>query len=308
MSIESAIDQYAKQDWWTFDTNGLSELVKLCQVGESAKVNRFLEGRYVLVTLTNLVELYKTPYLLALLPKVFEATAYTGATTQTLPFTRRDLLKAFGFGPGGIDPNPLGLFELTDEFAVGLPAHPPFRQAVKDTDARVQQGYRNKVEQDIGANVHVADIYIHTQWAIDKHIDAILGDGMAAKIPHTLTRTPDIFPSQFCFDFTYSFLYCKDPTAKCYTNDFNDLTLTHAAPICERFYTERRLAYAMNQVKNTPLPSEREVNNRFYKVMRPELTRDERRRLTRGKVRVKHKLLQSTEVYSLPDLRRHLDV
>lgn len=308
MSLETSIDQYAKEDWWTFDTNGLSELIKLCLAGEQAKVNRFLEGQFVLITLPNMVELYRASYLLEQLPGVFEAAAYTGVTTQTLAFFRRDLLKALGLGPSGFDPNPLGLLELTLEFAVGLPEYEPFKQAVRESDERIEQEFCLKVEKDIGAGIHPADVYMHAQWAIGNHIDAILGKGMSDSLPRAaVPRTPEGFPSRYCYDFTYYFLYCTDANVKCYVNDFNDLELTLAAPICQRFYTERRLAYALRQVKNYSLPSERQVRDRFHKVTEPERTRSERRRLIKGLSSTCPRLLQTTDVFSLTDLRHHLE-
>ncbi len=307
MSLETSIDQYAKEDWWTFDTNGLSELIKLCLAGEQAKVNRFIEGQFVLITLPNLVELYKAAYLLEQLPSVFEAAAYAGVTTQTLAFFRKDLLKALGLGSSGIDPNPLGLFELTPEFANRLPEHEPFKRAVRETDERVRKEFRHKVEKDIGSGIHAADMYIHAQWAIGNHIDAILGKGMGDSLPRVaVPKTPEVFPTKYCYDFTYYFLYCTDASAKCYVNDFNDLELTLAASICQRFYTERRLAYALRQVKNYSLPSERQVRDRFYRITKPERTRSERRKLTKGLSSVCPRLLQTTEVFSLTDLRHHL--
>jgi len=102
-------------------------------------------------------------------------------------------------------------------------------------------------------------------------------------------------------------LYCKDANAKCYVNDFNDLELTLTAPICQRFYTERRLAYTLRQVKAFAIPSERQVRDRFYKATSPELIRSERRKRTQGLPKITPRLLQRTEIYSLTDLRQHLE-
>lgn len=305
MSIETEIDQYAKRDWWLFDTNCLSELVKLYQSGKSGKINRFIEGQYVLIDLTNLAELYKTPYFLALLPAVFEAAAYVGAPTQHHSFIRRELFKLIGFSKNSLDPNPLGLFTLSSEFATDLPKYVPFQEAVYNSREDVKNRYQAKVEKDIGASVHPAEVYLHTQWVINQRIDSILGQGYSETLSR-IPKTPETFPSLFCFDYTYYFLYCKDSRAKVHINDFNDLALTLAAPVCQRLYTERRLAYAINQVKAFTLPSERQVMDRLVRVKQSDMTKSERRRRTQSKSQLRYRLLQSTDIFTLSDLRRQL--
>ena len=62
--------------------------------------------------------------------------------------------------------------------------------------------FEAKVRPDIGANVHVADVYMHTAWVAGERIDAVLGDGFSDKL-RQLPRTPETFPSLFSYDFTY---------------------------------------------------------------------------------------------------------
>jgi hypothetical protein len=51
------VDQYTKTDWCFFDTNCLSELVKLFENGNQSAVHSLIEGKSVLITTNVLGEL-----------------------------------------------------------------------------------------------------------------------------------------------------------------------------------------------------------------------------------------------------------
>lgn len=141
MSIE-AIDQYAKKDWWLFDTNCLSELSRFHKEGRQQTIDAFVLGRSILIDLTNLVELSKAPPILHSLPTVFRAARYVCVPTQTHAYVRRDLFERLHLQ--GLDPNVLGLFELNQEFALKLNDHKPFLEAIKTSQRNVDERYEHK--------------------------------------------------------------------------------------------------------------------------------------------------------------------
>jgi len=51
---EEGIDQYKKLDWWFFDTNCLSEIVKGYVADKRATIDAFLRGQYVIIPPTVL--------------------------------------------------------------------------------------------------------------------------------------------------------------------------------------------------------------------------------------------------------------
>lgn len=141
---------------------------------------------------------------------------------------------------------------------------------------------------------------------VDKHIDFILPPGTAKNLK-LLPKNPTTFRSLFAFQYAYYYFYATDAKAKVHTNDFNDLTFTLAAPLCERFYTEKRLAYAMNQVKRLTVPSHREAMGKVVKVVEPYKTRSERRKDIAKYSPSRFRLLQDTDIFSMSELRQQLE-
>ncbi|GAG92285.1 unnamed protein product [marine sediment metagenome] len=59
--------------WWYFDTNCLSELVKLSTKGYSMKINDFIQDRDILLSSTHMQELRKVPNILRSIPLVLNS-------------------------------------------------------------------------------------------------------------------------------------------------------------------------------------------------------------------------------------------
>ncbi len=293
---EEHIDQYEKRDWWFLDTNCLSEIVKGYTGGKRATIDAFLRGQHIIIPPTVLSELLQAPQLLKALPKALSATRYTGVTTQTNPFFRRDLFKLLEFKY--LDPNVLGLQQLTDEFVTLLVNSDSFRRTVADSNEEINVKYIQKVMPDLTSNLDAVDVYVHAKKVLNDNIASILKIKAANPLPK-LPKNPYTFPAIFCFWFAYYHLYLKSNTSKPYANDLNDLAHTLCAPICSRFYTEKRLSTALKQMRKFKVPSERavaeKVNERVgvsgFASMKESL--DNRQRI----------LLPTTQIFSLAELR-----
>lgn len=304
MNLVETIDQYQKKDWWFFDTNCLSELVKRFNRGEKESVQHFVKDKYILVQVANLLELTRTTALLEEVPPAFSTAAFVGVTTSVHPFIRRDLYSHLGFER--INPNPLGLYELTEEFAQELPKHQGFRDAVAQSDADVQSRYAGQVNQDIGADfLTPVMIYGYAKMALRRFIESILELEKDHDLPKKIPRNPGTFPSHFTFWAAYRFLYLTDKNVKVRTNDFNDLSLTLAAPVCERFYTEKRLAHVLKQVKDYELPSERMVVASALQYDTTKTKREKQAELARYPD-VRRRVLKTTSIFTFADLLTHL--
>jgi hypothetical protein len=304
MSLVGAIDQYRKKDWWFFDTNCLSELVKRFNRGEKESVQRFIKGKYVLIQIANLLELTKTAGLLEEVPLALSTAAFVGVTRTVHPFIQRDLYSHLGFDR--LNPNPLGLYELTEELSKELPHHQGFRDAVAQSNAAVQSRYIGKVTQDIEADfLTPVMVYGHAKVALKSFIESILGLEKDHDLPKRILKNPRTFPSHFTYWAAYRFLYLVDRNVKAQANDFNDLSFTLAAPICERFYTEKRLAHVLKQVKGYEIPSERMV---VAAALRHDTTKTKREKQTElaRYPDVRGRVLKTTGIFTFADLQNHL--
>lgn len=191
-------------------------------------------------------------------PETLSSAAFVGVTTTVHPFIRRDLYALLRFNL--INRDPLGLYELTEEFAQQLPHHQGFRNAIAQTDADIESRYAEKVQQDIEADfIEPFMVYGHAKTVLRRFIESILGLERGHIASARVPKNPRTFPSHFTYWFAYQFSYLTEKNIKVRTNDFNDLSLTLAAPICERFYTEKRLAHVLKQVKNYEVPSEQMI-------------------------------------------------
>lgn len=299
MKIQN-IDQYDKCDWWFFDTNCLSELVKVFDHGKELEISLLLRDKDVFIPPTVLAELRKCPNLLQALPRVLESTRLTCFSTQVFPFIRREFFLLLGLKV--IDPNPLGLELLTSEGIEYFLVNPDIDRTLASSEKEVNERYSAQVQPDIGAGINEFDIYIYASSVTHDHLKATLRVAEDI-IPKKMEVSPRTFPSSFGFWYSYYFLYLKSNTSKPNSNDLYDLSHTAAAPICTRFYTERRLAYTMKEVQKLYLPSERAVAN-YLKRKVPNANISEETVSQSNPER--YKLMQATEIFTLTELRRHL--
>jgi hypothetical protein len=293
------VNQYTKTNWWFFDTNCISELVKLFENGNQSAVHSLLEGKSVLITPSVLGELLSANRFLLKLPTVFESARHVAFTTQTFPFVRREWLLTIK--AESVDKNPLGLMDYTTDAADEAIRNKSFNDAVTKVREDTNNQYVTKLEPDLDANLTAEDVYVYATTTTVGFIKATL-QSQDISIPLAAISAKS-FPSSYSFWFTYRYLYLDSRPAKARPNDLIDLENVMAAPICERFYTERRLAEALRKLKNFSLPSQKAIFKRLAEKV-PEANISPHIVKEASSERVK--LLDGLKVYVLSELREQV--
>lgn len=140
----------AYKGWTFFDTNCLSELVKLARKGYSSQVRDFVEGRDVLIASTVVQEMRHVPELLAAVPEVLES-AYLYLLPDTTKFWQCDI---WNFINTERDPrNVLETYLLPADFFYGVAHHLEFIEVSQRSESQVAQEYADKIAPDLGAQL-----------------------------------------------------------------------------------------------------------------------------------------------------------
>lgn len=245
--------------WWFFDTNCISEIVKIWKRGRVTQVREFVSARQILLTSTIIQELRNAP---GILKKV--GAALENAKLFLIPdMTRFWYTETLNFRdpepPSFVDslrvrPIPPGFFELVPEKA-------EFEQACVEAEADVRDRFLGTIDLDIGSNLDERDLCIFIFNVVNK-----LGREWLQVDVRPEDCTAFNFPSFYAFYYTYYFRYAKNQVRP-EINDFIDLANCLALPCCERYYGERKFTTILrDHVQGRVPPTAFRLAKRLHKL------------------------------------------
>lgn len=286
--------------WTFFETNCFSELMKWTRDGNTDAVRAFLRGRSVLLPGTVLIELSAAPDLVCQAGELLSSADFF-VVPDVSKFWECDLWNFIN-----VEGHPRDVLQtrriLDEAFLPGLLAHRPFLDAVERSRTIVRAEYHDRVRPDVGAELDEREL-ISIIWS---RIDSMSKEFLNLEIPPADAR-PDRFPAFFTFYYAYYFRYVKPQTVRIYTNDFNDLTNTVAAPYCCNYFSERTVAAILrNDVKGRVPPRPIEAARRLFR--RGFLSADDLARAEASSDQTASNvgLLESTRIWTINDLREQL--
>ena len=258
-AAERGKDSFFDQ-WWYFDTNCLSELVKLSVGGHSTAIYNFVASRDILLTSNSMQELRKVPNILRSLPAALE-TANLYMAPDITKFWYTDIFNFLNFD--GIQMNSLEVYPLQPDLLemITNTHSAEFKQACVISERDVAQRYFTRVGPDIGAGLDERDLGMHIWKVVSDFgrewfkIDIPLADCNAVN-----------FPAFYVFFYAYYFRYVKSSNVKPDINDFIDLANCSVAPYCEKYYCEATFAHILNEyVKGRKPPTAFELTKKTHK-------------------------------------------
>jgi hypothetical protein len=246
--------------WWFFDTNCLSELVKMTERGLAAQVRSFVVGKDILLTATLLKELRKAPRILESLEAALE-TANVFLAPDIDRFWYTDI---FNFvNVDCIQFNSLEVYPLQQGFLKELTGkhHERFEEVCAKSERELAEFYPKAVGPDIGGKADERDLCVYI-WS---RVNGFGQEWFKIDIPVADCHSRN-FPSFYVYFYTYYFRYIKNSTAKPQLNDFTDMTHCMVAPYCERFYCESTFASILkNNVQGRTPPAAHQLVKKTYK-------------------------------------------
>jgi hypothetical protein len=297
---EQGKDSFFDQ-WWYFDTNCLSELVKLFAGSHSTAVHDFVAGRNILLTSTSMQELRKVPNILQLLPSALK-TANLYMAPDNTKFWYTDISNFLNVDR--IPMNSLEAYPLQPDLLKMITSthSAEFEQICSASEREVAQQFFTRVGPDIGADLDERDLSMH----IWKVVNKFGHEWFKVNIPPADCNAAN-FPSLYVFFYTYYFRYVRSGNVKPDLNDFIDLANCSAAPYCERYYCEATFAHLLrNYVKGRKPPTAFELIKKAYKkgLITEEVYRAQKQ--AKGKLSHTAALLEHTEIFNFAQMRSQI--
>lgn len=288
--------------WWYFDTNCLSELVKLFNDGYANQVGRFLGGKEILLSSTVLEELRNAPTILASLENALEsATPYLGPDLTRFWYT--DIFN-FLNTTDPVEFNSLDVFAIPDGFLADLTGKykDEFDRVCSASERNVSALYHQRVSPDVGGALDERDLCVYIWHIVNRHaqewfnLEILVADCWSYN-----------FPSFYAFAYAYYFRYVKNVNIKVDLNDFFDLANCIAAPYCEVFFCEASFASILrNNVQGREPPTALQLVKKMYK--RGDISRsvyDDARRKRESFTRTSP-LLPSVKIVTFAEMRSQI--
>lgn len=175
--------------WSFFETNCLSELVKLTRNGSGKGVRSFLSGRDVLLPGTVLSEISAVPEIARDAGKML-STARVFLVPDISKFLECDLWNVIN-----VEGHPRNVLETTpipEDLFSSLSTHRRFVEAVKQSRAAVEAEYRQRVQPDVGVELDERQL-LALIWS---RINSMAMEWLKLEIP-TADARPDRFPAFF---------------------------------------------------------------------------------------------------------------
>jgi hypothetical protein len=299
-SAERGKDSFFNQ-WWYFDTNCFSELVKLSVGGYSVAVHNFVAGQDILLTSTSLQELRKVPNILQSLPATFK-TANLYVAPDITKFWYTDIFNFLNVDR--IQMNSLQVYPLQlDLLEMITNTHSAeFEQTCVTSERDISRRYFAKVGPDIGADLDERDLGVH----IWKVVSDFGHEWFKISIPPADCNAVN-FPALYVFFYAYYFRYVKSSNVKPDTNDFIDLANCSVAPYCERYYCEATFAHVLKEyVKGRKPPTAFELIKKTYK--KGQITQEvyEAQRRDKLKLNKTIALLEHTQIFNFAEMRSQI--
>lgn len=284
--------------WWFFDTNCLSEIVKLYKKGHQKNINDFLADKDIVITRVHLQELRHCPDILMDLEEVLSS-ANVYLVAEVSNFYYCDLINFIDNSP--IKLNALDTYKIPKgQFIAFVEQGEEFEQACKIAEDDVKNRYIPKVKKDLGEVIderELCTVIINDirEYCLSKDIDIPIVD-----------MNPINFPTFFTYRYTYYYRYVKNPKTNIELNDFNDLLNCLAVHYCERYYCENKFYNVLNNVKGLVPPTSFQIAKRMHKK---EMISKLQYSSVKANKELHNKtmpLLQDTTLYKFSDMRNQI--
>lgn len=288
--------------WWFFDTNCLSELVKLSSSGYKKKVRNYVAGKDILLTSTSVQELSKAPDILQNILASLETSNLYFAPDIT-KFWYTDFINFFDDDNNHIPINSLDVYPLQPDLIemVLETRKDEFESSINEFEENALDIFFDRVTPDIGASLDERDLCVHVFKVINEYSQSWFN----LSIPHA-DICPLNFPSFYTFFYAYYFRIVKNRDMKLESNDFIDLENCMVAPYCERFYCEATFANVLNNIKGRKPPTAYRIVKKMYKMglITSEVFNAQRR--NKEKLSSTSKLLMNTEILKFAEMRSQI--
>jgi hypothetical protein len=284
--------------WWFFDTNCISELVKMRDQGFGEHVRRFVTHRDILITSSIVQELRHVPDILRNIDVALQdANLFLVADMTRFWYT--DIANFLNVD--NIPTNTLETYPAPPDFFRMVVEREDFEDACLKAEADVQSRFFSAIAPDIGSSFDERDLCIHIAVVINEYgkewfrIDIPPGDISVAN-----------FPSFFTFFYTYYFRYMKQKVEPD-LNDFIDLTNCLPLPYCHRFYGEKKFTTVLRKsVRGRIPPTAFQLAKRLYRKGAIDTATYERKRQNRAALSHSGPLLPNTEIFNFSEMRTHI--
>jgi hypothetical protein len=299
-AAERGKDSFFDQ-WWYFDTNCLSELVKLYVGGHSSAVHNFVAGRDLLLTSTSMQEIRKVPNILRSLPAALE-TANLYMAPDITKFWYTDIFNFLNVDR--ILMNALEVYPLLPDLLemITNTRKAEFERACAISERDVAKRYFAMVGPDIGAGLDERDLGVYI-WKVVRDFGREWFD---IDIPPEDCNTVN-FPAFYVFFYAYYFRYIKNSNVKPDINDLIDLANCLVAPYCERYYCEATFAHILKEyVKGRKPPTAFELIKKIYKKGMINRQVYEARRKRKTKLSSTVALLEHSQIFTFTEMRSQI--
>lgn len=284
--------------WWFFDTNCLSELVKLQRDGHSSRIHKFLAGKDVLLASTVLQELRKAPDLLTLLEDALQG-ANPFLLADVTRFWWTDICNFVNVDRLPI--NSLDVRPLMPGFLAQLTEREEFHEVCGQAEEEVRRRFFSVIASDIGASLDERDLCVYIWWRVNECGQ----EWFDIDIPPADVNARD-FPSFYVFFYTYYFRFVKNKVTP-ELNDFMDMANCLPAPYCERFYGEAKFTQILRgYVQGREPPSTLQVIKRVYKKGLIDSRVYQAAKKKRARLGGRHSLLANTGIFTFSEMRQHM--
>jgi hypothetical protein len=283
--------------WWFFDTNCLSELVKMTQRGLSEQVRSFVASKDILLTATILKELRKAPNILESLELALE-TANVFLAPDITRFWYTDIFNFVNIDH--VQFNSLEVYPLQSGFLKELTGKykEKFEEVCTTSERELARLYPEAVQPDIGGNADERDLCVYI-WS---RVNSLSQERFKIDIPVADCHSGN-FPSFYVHFYTYYFRYIKNSTAKPKLNDFTDMAHCMAAPYCERFYCESSFASILkNNVQGRRPPTAYQLVTKTHKkgLIDSSIYREKKQK--KPLYDQTHPMLAGTQIYNYAEM------
>jgi hypothetical protein len=165
VSVKQGKDSFFS-NWWFFDTNCISELVKIWNENQDIRVQRFVAGKDILLTSSIVQELRNAPDILRTLGSALvNANLYLAPDMTRFWYT--DILNFRNQKPRP-PVNSLQVQRVPPNFFEMVLQKPEFEEACLEAETDVRNRFFDAIELDIGSNLDERDLCIYIFSVVNK--------------------------------------------------------------------------------------------------------------------------------------------
>jgi hypothetical protein len=299
------------KDWWFFDTNCLSELIKQHLNGNQDNVENLIRDKFLLISSSNLLEISKRPDLANNLFEVVECSNVYVIPNTTIywqieisSFLKKanmsNILRSADHRFNNREV-PI-LYKLESGFSEALLNDNRFLEIVRDSD-NVRLQWQKGVRGDIGQAITNSFFNEIILWShISRKMNEYSREWFKATVPVD-ECTLNNFPSFFTYWYTYYYRYMKNHVTP-EKNDFEDIQSANLLPYCTKYFGERKFTNIFKSIKNMEPPSiykiHKEMKNSGVKTRKA--FKNIKSEKVKRQYKQRYKLFPNTEVFNFREL------